>query len=390
MSKVKEGENMRIAINASILDGNPTGLGIYTMNIITKLSRIVEDDLIVFSSRPEIIYILHSNNTKIKKIPFIVEPKYGKTAAIARFAWNQLLFPIAINNADIVYSTTHHGALCIFGKQLKQVVTVHDILPVKFPNYRSWQKWYYLYVLPPILKSAAAIITVSANTKRDLYEYYKIPPEKIKVIYNGVNHSLFKVMEDAFTNKIKCKYGIIKDYFLIIGASYPYKNVGNALRAFSMVSQLVPTADLVIVGGKKEYISTLRHEIQRLKIRNVSLLQYLPVEDIPGLYSGAKALIYPSLYEGFGLPPLEAMACGCPVIVSNTSSLPEVCGDAAYYIDPYSTESIAEAICKLARDENLRNNLRQKGLERAKLFTWDKTAQGVYEVLKAVYRERER
>jgi len=383
---------MKIAVNASILDDKPSGLGIYTINVVSRLARIASnegDELVIYTSYPEALGGAGENaDLTIRKIPALVQPKYGKKAAFIRFVWNWAIFPRVSRNLDIVYSTTHHG---LYNSCSRQVITVHDILSIMFPHQHPYQKWYFTYILPRILKKSAAIITVSNNTRQDIHDYYKVALEKIYVVYNGIDHhSRFKRMQDdrAMKELIR-KYGLRK-YLLIVGASYPHKNISKALQAFSKVNCIVPELELVVLGGRKEYIKTLKYEAKNLGLQRVRFLDYIPAEELPTFYSGATALIYPSLYEGFGLPPLEAMACGCPVIVSNTSSLPEVCGDAAYYIDPYSTESIAEAICRLSRDENLRNYLRQKGLERARLFTWEKTARGVYEVLKAVYRERGR
>lgn len=140
------------------------------------------------------------------------------------------------------------------------------------------------------------------------------------------------------------------------------------------------------MGGRKEYTDELKRAVKEFDIKRVRFLKYVPTPELPALYAAATALVYPSLYEGFGLPPLEAMACGCPVIVSNTSSLPEVCGNAACYIDPKNEDEMAEVMVAVVSDGGLRLKLKNKGLSRAKLFSWDKTALGIHNILNNISR----
>jgi glycosyltransferase involved in cell wall biosynthesis len=374
---------MQVVINASLMDSSPTGLGVYSQNILHELVTLlrIHDRTTVYTSHPGAFSERIPNNVVINGTAASLQPKFGKRAGFARFFWNQLVFPFKLQQQDLVYCPTHHGYLC---GPSKQVVTIHDLLAIKFPTQYRLQYYYFKYFLPLLLRNAAAVIADSENTRRDVHSYYRIPLEKIHVVYSAIAQDFKPAGRDAL-QRVREIYGL-SEFVFIIGASYPHKNISRAIKAFAQLRGKVPRAELVVAGGRKEYLKVLEQEARDLDIEGVKFLGYVPQQDIPLLYSAAYALLYPSLYEGFGLPPLEAMACGCPVIVSNTSSLPEICGDAAYYVDPYSIESIAEGLFRVVSNEKIREALRQKGMEQAKRFSWKKAAEGVYGVLDSVHR----
>lgn len=375
---------MKIAINASILDDKPSGLGIYTFYIINELYNLInksEDELIIYTSCPNYFKVI--NNIKIKQIPVNTQPKYGKSGAVKRFLWNQLklIKDIDKEKVDILYSPTHHGSLFYNN----QIVTIHDLLPIHF-NYkdslqRILQTNYFKYVLPAILKKARKIVTVSDCTKNDIIKFFKISEDKIIRIYNGYDNRKLYYRKNA-KNYIYEKYQI-RNYLLAVGASYPHKNYDTLIKAISLISD--KNTSLIIAGGRNEYRNYLKKLTRELNLADkVLFIDYVSQEDLPYFYSAAKCLVYPSLYEGFGLPPLEAMACGCPVITSNTSSLPEVVGDAGVMINPYSIEEIAKAIDMVLSNENLRKEMIEKGLKQAQEFSWRKTAEEIYKVIKEI------
>jgi glycosyltransferase involved in cell wall biosynthesis len=369
---------MRLIINASILDDKPSGLGVYTANVVSRLADKVNQTTKIYTAG--FAALDQKNKEKIVKIPSVIGPKHGKIGGLFRFIWTQGIFRFGLSRRDIVYVTTHHG---ILGGGIKQIITIHDLLALKFPSQHRLQYVYFTFILPFLAKKAVVIITDSQNTKRDLHRYYKLPLNKIQVVYCGLDHSRFKIPENKDVVAVKQKHNLT-GYFLMVGASYPHKNIGKAIQAFSKLTTSLPKLELVIVGGKKNYIHELQSEIRNSNIGRVRFIDYISPADLPAFYAGAIALVYPSLYEGFGLPPLEAMACGCPVIVANTSSLPEVCGDSAYYINPASVEDITGAMYTLATEENIRNKLQGKGLERAKLFNWDQTAVQIHDIISSV------
>lgn len=373
---------MKIAIDATMVDNRPEGIGVYTWQICRRLITL-KDDFTVFTGSSELKSSLR-DGAKILHVTDALQPKYGAKGALLRLLWKQLVFPIrerAQARCDIVYNPSHYASL-LMGKP--QVITIHDVAPLFYPKrYRS-QYYYFRFVLPALLKRSSAVIAISENTKKDLVEAYQYDPAKVHVVISGYDQESFN-QSNVSQSTIK-KYAQGK-YILCVGASLSHKNIHRVLEALKILRSGIEHT-LLIAGGKGAYREFLSSEVNRLGLNDrVKFLGYVPQQDLPSLYGGADMLVFASLYEGFGLPPLEAMACGCPVVVSNTSSLPEVCGDAAYYINPQSVEEIASAIYKVATDEDLRNDLRQKGLNRAKLFNWEKTAMGIYDVLQAVYEE---
>lgn len=379
---------MKIALNATIIEDKPRGLGIYAINIMTGLLPRIENP-VIFTAHPESFKNSASYiKSPIKKVNRWVRPSSGKfnrkLAAALRFLWTQTVLPLTTleNHIDIYYSPTQHGLVWL-PKGSSQIVTVHDLLPLQYPSLRRHQQLYYKVFLPIVLKKSAAIITVSESTKRDLIQFYNYPAERIHVIYNGYDQDMFKPSDTQASDG---------KYFLIVNAHHPYKNAQAALDAYKNLADLLEHG-LIIVAPEpgSTYVRKLKSKVALHGLeKRVCFKDYVGEEELAGLYRGATALIYPSLYEGFGLPPLEAMACGCPVIVSNTSSLPEVCGGAAYGVDPQDTAAISEAMFKVATDKALRARLHEDGLLRAKLFSWDRAAGEVYEVITGVYGERKR
>jgi glycosyltransferase involved in cell wall biosynthesis len=241
-------------------------------------------------------------------------------------------------------------------------------------------KYYFYYSLPILLNNSQAIICDSENTKKDIIAYHGIKDKPVYVIYAGFNRQRFYPRENGTVQK---QYGLT-NYLLYIGDLRPYKNLERSLEAFARLNL---RKFKFVIGGKKDprFYPRVEKKMGELFLKDrVVFLDYVPEKDLPHLYSEAAAFVFPSLYEGFGLPPLEAMACGCPVVVSNAASLPEVCGDAAYYVNPYDVQSISKGIYEVLMDDKLRQNLIGKGLERAKLFSWEKAAKEHLEVFEEV------
>lgn len=369
--------NKKIAINATYVGEDPTGLGVYTYEILTELLK-AERDFVIYASSNE---LKRKYPDKVTLVSPRTSPALGSKGHLARLLWQQTILPIKLwrEKASLLYSTVPEGILNPFSKQ-KQIITVLDIIPAKYPQLHPKMKYHYYYDLPMLLKNAKVVICISENTKKDVIDYYGVKDKPFRVIYPGYNKERFYPRTKGVVSK---KYGL-KKYLLYVGDIRRYKNLERSLEAFAKLN----FSDLkFVIGGKedRQLYPRLKRKIENLSLKDqVIFLGYVSGEDLPQLYSEAETLIFPSLYEGFGLPPLEAMACGCPVVVSNAASLPEVCGDVGLYVDPYDTESIAEGIYKILRDRNLRATLIQKGLERAKLFSWQKAAKEVLEVFEEV------
>jgi len=360
---------MKILINATMLDDKPTGLGQYILNILNQFDKM-GIKYSIFTS----IDIKKNNIKLIKTTKFVRPYPYKKLAGITRFVINQTIFPSIAKNYDIVYFPSTYGSFLLEN----QIITVHDLIGLYFSQH-ILQYLYFKYALKFILKKAKIIITISKNTKNDVIKFFDVNPQKIKVVYNGINHEVFYPRKNSKTY-ILHRYKI-SDYILAVGSSYPHKNIHRLIEAFIKFQKMYPHITLAITGYPTPYQKEL---IKKYNLENVKFLGYIPLGDMPYLYSVAKCLVYPSLYEGFGLPPLEAMACGCPVAVSNSSSLPEVCGNAAIFFDPYSVEDIKNAIEQVFINKNLKQNLIKKGLIQARKYNWGRTAKKIIEIFEEI------
>jgi glycosyltransferase involved in cell wall biosynthesis len=260
------------------------------------------------------------------------------------------------------------------------VVTIHDLAIVRFPQkFRRWHRTFTGYVLPRLVRSVDAIVSVSQATKNDLVELLDVLPDRISVIPCGISTRFAPLpLEDPHLRTVRERYSLPEQYVITVGAVEPRKNLPRLLRAVEILSRTRPalrSLSLLHVGPAGWLMQEVAQTISELRIRDrVRFLGYVPNEDLAALYQLARVAVYPSLFEGFGLPVLEAMASGCPVVTSNCSSMPEVAGDAALLVDPMSEESIAEGLARLWLDDSLRDDLILRGRYRAADFTWESTA----------------
>lgn len=218
----------------------------------------------------------------------------------------------------------------------------------------------------------------------DIIRYFKIPENKIKVIYLGVDED-YKPLSETEIRKVRQKYHLNYPFILYVGSLISHKNIPTLIKAFYKLKKYGLPHKLVITGKRGWKYKNIFEIISKLNLqKDVVFTGYVQREDLPALYNAADLFVYPSLYEGFGLPPLEAMACGTPVITSNTSSLPEVVGNAGIMVDPYDIDGLAKAMYEVLTNEGLRAELRKRGLERAKMFSWKKTAEETLNVYKGI------
>jgi glycosyltransferase involved in cell wall biosynthesis len=258
----------------------------------------------------------------------------------------------------------------------KRVVTIHDALPFIYPDTSSTLDWLvYHYWLPYATRFVDQIVTDSSRSKSDIARFLGVQMERITVIPLAAGKQFRPLPEDEVTPVLE-RIGIQDHYILFVGSLEPRKNLINLLEAYTLLLNWSSEWNLVIVGARNFWKSeSSKKFVEQHNLKSyVHFLGYIPDEDLPALYNGADLFVFPSLYEGFGLPVLESMACGTPVVTSNTSSLPEVAGDAAYLVDPQNVEEIADALKHVLSDVDLANDLRSRGLERAQNFTWEKTA----------------
>lgn len=275
--------------------------------------------------------------------------------------------------------------------QGKKVVTIHDMAFKRFPEtVRFKTKMSLALNIKKTLQIADKIITVSNFSKDEIINLFNVDGDRIAVVPNGVDFNLFKPnYDEAKINEIKNKYKIGAPYFLYLGTLEPRKNLIRLISAYNNYIKLTASSTLLVLVGQKGWMyDEIFEKVREFKLeKKVIFTGYVEDYEAPLLINGAIAFCFPSLYEGFGMPPLEAMACGVPVLTSNVSSLPEVVGDAAILVNPYSEEEITSGLIKLSNDEKLRKELSKKGLKQAKRFSWDNAATILNNIYKELYNE---
>jgi len=374
---------MRIAIDINGIFERGSGLGRYIKSLVKILSSIdAENEYFLYLhyfNMPKNLEQLRCSlpdNFKVicKKIPETI-------SLISEHIFGLQLTDFLLRGYKIDIFHGPANLIPIF-KDVRTILTVHHYLPAWHPLYPkalSWRENLYFRLTDDSIKKADFIITDSESTKNDIMKTFNIDMNKVLSIYPGEPDPIFKPMD--FT----C-IGIPK-YILFSGPINERKNLPNLLRAFKIVKKKFQDYKLVITGGgKMEYIATIKDFAKNLGLENEVIFMGT-VDDVKmaELYNSAALLVYPSLYEGFGYPPLEAMSCGCPVVASNVTSIPEIVGDAAILFDPCNIEEMAQAMERVLKDSNLRKVLVERGFEQVKKFSWEKTARETIEVYRKVY-----
>lgn len=300
----------------------------------------------------------------------IATPPFG--GRILSHFWEHICLPLVClkENADLLFCPANIAPL-VRSSRIRLVVTIHGLAFRYYPQaYTKGFDYYYSYLIPRVLRSADAILAVSKAEKESILDQYGgLDPKKIYPIHNGINHDIFNLdRKNGAKQLLRQRYGIRGKFILAVGSLTVVKNMGRLVDAFLRIADGTD-AKLVLVCGVGPYRYEMGAEIKdpRLTIvRNVD-------RDLTRFYQAAELTVLPSRYEGFGFPALEAMACGCPVVVSNVAALPEICADAALYVDPNDTQNVADAMRRILTDDSLRQHLVDRGLDRVKQFTWQKT-----------------
>ena len=363
---------MRIGINALFWERPGTGSGQYTRHLLQALAKV----------DPTNKYLLFGPGSE----PPIPNTQYP-ISNLAKLWFEQVSFPRACRHLDLAH--VPYFASPLF-PTVPTVVTVHDLIPLILPAYRgSLLVRLYTRLVAAAARKAEAIITVSQASARDIGRCLHIPPERIHVTYEAAGE-VFQPVEDEA--QLRRKYALPERYLLYLGGFDQRKNLSALLRAFALLVSKQPQARLVIAGRLPGRDSPLFPDPRRLVgelglEERVIFTGWVAEEDKPALLSGATAFVFPSLYEGFGLPALEAMACGTPVVASNRSSLPEVVGEGGILVEPTDMEALAEAMETLLVDDVLRAELRQRALAQAARFSWKRTALETLAVYRKVVRD---
>lgn len=360
---------MRVAVNASILGERPTGLGVYTLSLVRALDELL-DDLIVYTSTPE---VLAPGRRRVRAISPSVRPERHMMGHARRNLWIQTALRTSLRRerADVLLNTVPEG---LIAPTLPQVTVVHDLLPLRYPEEYPRQQYYFRFLVPRVLRASRLVLADSASTRRDLLQAYDLAPERIRVVPAGHDEQLFH----PAPRRAPAAGGPEVPYLLYVGNLLPHKNIMRLLDAFTLVARRAPCRLIIRGEGHPGFVGEILERLGTMEARDrVEIQSYASPTQLGDLYRGARLLVLPSLWEGFGLTALEAMACGTPVVASDCSSIPEVVGDAALVVDPTDVVDLADAMYKLLTSDALHAELARRGLERARAFSWRGTAQAV-------------
>lgn len=364
---------MNIAIDIRHLASpSLSGVGYYTLNLISELARLSPDDT---------FFLLATGSKKARK--FVPSFPQKNIRVIQKNIRNKAFSSLLIAGRTLESFLPEKPDLWLFPNlniirtKIPYLITIHDVSFTIFPEFFTWKQrlWHRAVGVKKLLENARSVLAVSESTKLYLQNLYQIPEQKITVTPLGVDAHFGTDTQPSDQNFLRT-YKIARPYFLTLSTLEPRKNIASVIDAYHAwreTTSMPNPPDLVIAGGtgwKSQFTSQ----------KNIHVIGYVNHNHKPALYRHATALFFPSFYEGFGLPPLESMACGTPVVTTFTGSLPEVVGDAALFVDPYNVRDLEHAFCHL-EDKTLRDELSRRGKDRSQLFTWQKTAETTRKVI---------
>lgn len=354
-----------VIFNATNIGKRLNGIGMYSLNLLkyfSKLQTHIQFKVYVNRNcRPHLRDIIFPENITLHWVSPRLSPDYKFSGHLLRLLYSNLL---SLKYRQHLIFNTSQLEISFFAS--RQIITIHDIIPLLFKKYHKKQYYFFKYFLSGALKRVQAVITPSQHSKALILKYYRLEADKVQVVPCGVR----EVEEVNHPSSLSEKEKII----LYAGRISPTKNITGLVKAFELIKDKI-AHQLVIAGESRDF---LEQEIKSghlsrrsLEGNRISVTGYLDDQKLQQLMSRAEVFVYPSLYEGFGFPPLEAMRCGCPVIVSNSSSLPEVCGEAAYYVKPNNPQEIAAALSDVLTNRDLREQMIQQGFSQVRNYRWD-------------------
>jgi glycosyltransferase involved in cell wall biosynthesis len=370
-SRIVRGVHLRIVIDARKL--HDFGIGTYVRNLVRQLARQCGDETYGLVCRPDDAAFVRGLGTQFT--PIIARASHYSAGELVSIPWL-----VRQAGAD-VFHAPHYVASPL--THCPTVVTIHDCIHLRFPQYLPnragvvYAKW----MMRSAARRARRILTVSQASKDDILSYLRVPADKVEVIYNALDERLAAPPTADDLARVRERFLLTDPFVLYAGNIKPHKNLDRLIEAFARVREHVPgELKLLIIGDEISKYQNLRRLVHRLQLhQHVRFLGFVPDATLAALYRMAAVFVFPSLYEGFGLPPLEAMASGAPVVTSNVSSLPEVVGDGALLIDPLDAGAIADAIHRILTDDALRASLVARGYARARTFSWERSVARIRE-----------
>ena len=373
---------MKIGIDARMYGKAQSGIGNYIKQLTANIFQLDrKNDFFLFLLDPIFSQYQppYANITKIK-----VTSGWYSYSEQTKFLWEINKFKLNLMHF------THFNAPIFYNH--KRLTTIHDITPKFFPGHKQklwWHKKAYQITIASSLRKSAKIITVSNSTKQDLIKHFKMPEEKIAVVYLGIESDFKKIDNYAKIKELKDKYKITKPFLFFVSAWRNHKNFEGLIKAWQLLKKQGDFDYQLVLGGQEDvYYPKIKQTIATSEFnKDIIIPGFISEEELVLFYNAAELFVIPSFYEGFGLIGLEAMACGLPVISSNTTSLPEILGQAAIYFDPYNIENMAETIQSVVKNPELKNQLRQKGLEQVKKYSWQDCAQKTLKIYQQILHQ---
>jgi glycosyltransferase involved in cell wall biosynthesis len=364
---------MRIGIIIDLIDENSTGIAVYATELLKHILDIDRENKYLLIHHKKI----KNSIFNYQNVEDVIIPTYffDRKRTVIKFV--QIPYYARHLSLDVIFDISQVGSF-LFPCSCHTIGMVYDTTFMYYPQYYSFlAKILNKVILPMIIKNTKDIITVSNNSKKDIIKFYHVLSKKISVIYGAIDNNQFhnKSITDEEKNIFKKKYNLPNNYLLYLGALVPHKNPQSVIQAYLIAKKKISGLKLVIVGPRLWQQKKIFSEFTSNDLKNIIFTGFVPDQDIPLFYQLADIFIFPSFYEGFGFPVLEAMACGCPVITSGAGSIKEIAGEAAYYINPKQPETIANGIIELIHKPNLANQIKNLGLERVKYFSWQNSAQ---------------